>query len=119
MPDKSYHPIVADLLGRLNAAQIESQSERSAILEFDAGVSRAEADALAILDLIRLNPLALTGITALQVEVDGGTDWLLTTDIEFARQHLADVGAKEINEVNLTDVLEQQYGGVAVLTTLG
>lgn len=119
MPDKTYHPIVADLLGRLNATQIESQSERSAILEFEAGVCRAEADALAILDLIRLNPFALSGITVLQIELDGGTEWLVATDLAFARQHLADIGAKEIAVVNLVDVLEQQYGGIAVLTTLG
>lgn len=113
------HPILIDLLGRLNAAQIESQSERSAILEFEAGVCRAEADALSILDLIRINPLALSGITALQVEVDGANEWLLTTDIEFARQYLRDIQAKEVAVVDLVDVLEKQYGCVAVLATLG
>ena len=119
MPDKTYHPIVADLLGRLDAAKIESQSERSAILKFDAGVSRAEADALAMLDLIRLNPLALSGITVLQIELDGGSEWLLTTDIAFARQHLADIGAKEIAVVSLAYVVAEQFGGIATLTTLG
>ena len=74
---------------------------------------------MAMLDLIRLNPLALTGIAVLQIELDGGTEWLLTADLAFARQHIADVGAKEIALVNLADVLEKQYGGGAVLTTLG
>lgn len=113
------HPILIDLLGRLDAEQIESQSERSAILEFDAGVSRAEADALAMLDLIRLNPLALSGITTLQIKLDGGTEWVLTTNLEFACQHLADIHAKEVAVVNLADVVAQQYGGIACLTTLG
>ena len=68
---------------------------------------------------IRINPLALSGITALQVEVDGANEWLLTTDIEFARQYLRDIQAKEVAVVDLVDVLEKQYGCVAVLATLG
>ena len=113
------HPIVADLLCRLDECQREAYEERAGILTFEAGLSRATAEALALLDLIRQNPLALSGITALQIELDGGTEWLLTTDPKFARQHLADIHAKEVAKVNLGDVLERQYGGVAALTTLG
>ena len=120
-PSNQQHPIVADLLARLDE-QIELQeahAERSAILEFEAGIDRQLAEALAILDLIRLNALALSGIAALQIELDGGNEWLLVSDLAFARQHLADLGAKEISLVNLADVVAQQYGGIAALTTLG
>ena len=113
------HPIVADLLACLDEHQHEQFQERAAILEFDAGLDRQLSEALAILDLIRINPLALSGITALQIEMDGGIEWLLTTDLAFARQHLADIGAKEIAKVNLADVVAEQYGGVAALTTPG
>lgn len=119
MPDTKYHPIVADLLAGLDENQHEQFQERAGILEFDAGMDRQLSEALSMLDLIRQNPLALSGITVLQVELDEGTEWLLTTDLVFARQHLADIGAKEIAVVNLAGVLEKQYGGVAVLTTLG
>ena len=118
-PSKPQHPIVADLLARLDEQQHEQFQERAGILTFDAGMDRQLSEALAMLDLIRLNPLALSGIAVLQIELDGGTEWLLTTDLAFARQHIADIGAKEIAGVNLADVLEKQYGGVAVLTTLG
>ena len=118
-PSKQQHPIVADLLARLDEQQHEQFQERAGILTFDAGMDRQLSEALAMLDLIRLNPLALSGIAVLQIELDGGTEWLLTTDLAFARQHIADMGAKEIAGVNLADVLEKQYGGVAVLTTLG
>ena len=113
------HPIVADLMARLDEQQQETHSERAAILEFDAGLNRQLSEALAILDLIRIAPSALSGITALQIEMDGGTEWLLTTDLALARQHLADIGAKEIAKVNLADVVAEQYGGIAALTTLG
>lgn len=119
MTDKPYHPILADLLGHRDANQLEAYEERAGILEFDAGISRQLAEAIALLDLIRLNPLALSGITALQVELDGSAEWLLTTDLTFARQHLADIGAKEVAEVNLANVVAKQYGGIAALTTLG
>lgn len=113
------HLIVADLLGRLNESQREAYEERAGILEHDAELDRVSAEALALLDLMRLQPLALSGITVLQVELDGGTEWLLTTDLVFARQNLRDIQAKEIALVNLSDVVTQQYGGLATLTRLG
>lgn len=113
------HPIVADLLDRLNVSQREAFEERAGILEHDAGMDRGHAEALGLLDLIRIQPLALSGITALQIDLDGGSEWLLCTDLAFARQHLVDIHATEIALVNLADVVAQQYGGLATLTTLG
>lgn len=118
-PSKQQHPIVVDLLPCLDEHQREQFQERAGILTFDAGLDRQLSEALSLLDLIRQNPLALSGITALQIELDGGTEWILTTDPAFARQHLADIGTKEISVADLVDVVKQQYGGLAVLTTLG
>ncbi len=111
--------LVADLLNRLDADSREAFEERAGIMEFDAGLDRAHAEALALLDLIHRHPLCLSGITVLQIELDGATEWLLTTDIDLARQHLADIFAREIRVVNLIDVLHEQYGGIATLGTLG
>lgn len=111
--------IVADLLDRLDADCREAFEERAGIVEFDAGLDRAHAEALALLDVIRLHPLCLSGITALQIELDGATEWLLTSNVDFARSYLATIHAKEIAMVNLTDVLHEQYGGIATLGTLG
>ena len=111
--------IVADLLNRLDADSREAFEERAGIMEFDAGLDRAHAEALALLDVIKLHPLCLSGITALQIELDGATEWLLTADVDFARRYLATIHAKEVAMVNLADVLNEQYGGVALLTVLG
>lgn len=111
--------LATDLLDRLDAECREAFEERAGVMEFDAGLDRAHAEAVALLDVIRLHPLCLSGITALQIELDGATEWLLTTDVEFARQYLADIGAQEIAVVSLADVLHEQYGGVALLTVLG
>lgn len=111
--------LVTDLLDQLDADCREAFEERAGVMEFDAGLDRAHAEALALLDVIRRHPLCLSGITVLQIELDGATEWLLTTDVDFARQHLADIFAREIRVVNLIDVLHEQYGGIATLGTLG
>lgn len=116
---KQQHPILSEMLSALNGSQREAYEERAGILEYDAGLERQLAEALALLEMIRLHPLCLSGITVLQIELDGATEWLLTSDVEFARQHLADIFAHEIRVVNLADVLHEQYGGIAILGTVG
>lgn len=111
--------IITNLLDRLDADHRESYEERAGIMQFEAGLPREQAEALALLDVIRRDPLCVSGITTLQIELDGGTEWLLTTDVEWARQYLPDIGAKEIAVLNLANVLHDHYGGVALLTTLG
>ena len=56
----SHENIVADLLNCLDADCREAFEERAGIMEFDAGLDRAHAEALALLDLIRLHPLCLS-----------------------------------------------------------
>ena len=55
MPDTPYHPIVADLLACLHEEQHEQFQERAGILEFDAGIDRPLAEALALLEITRLH----------------------------------------------------------------
>jgi hypothetical protein len=44
---------VADLVRGLDDAQREAYEERAGILEFDAGLDRAYAEAIALLEVIR------------------------------------------------------------------
>jgi hypothetical protein len=55
MADTPYHPIMANLLARLDEQQHENFQERAGILEFDAGIDRQLAEALALLEVISLN----------------------------------------------------------------
>ena len=48
--------VVADLVSRLDAGLREAFEERAAIREFDGGLSRDLAEALALLDVIREYP---------------------------------------------------------------
>jgi len=55
MSDTSHHPIMANLLACLDEQQHEDFQERAGILEFDAGIDRQLAEALALLEVISLN----------------------------------------------------------------
>jgi len=50
------HPTVTDFVERLDEGLREAFEERAAILEFDAGIQRDLAEALALLMLIRQYP---------------------------------------------------------------
>lgn len=118
--DPVLRPFAANVLERCDEGQLEAWAERAAILEFEAGCQpRALAEALAVLDLLRQSPWLLTGLTVLEVELDGATQWMLTTDLEMARRYLTDIGGSEIAVLNPSDVVKAQYGGVAMLGTLG
>ena len=115
--DPVLRPFAGDVLDRCDAGQVE---ERAAILEFEAGIQpRGLAESLAVLDLLRQFPSLITGLSVLQVELDGATQWLLTADLVLARQYLADIGGNEIAVLDPADVLKSQYGGIALLGTLG
>ena len=125
MQNHSTHPIpkdaiVIEMVNRLGPDDREAFEERAAIIEYDSHVPRAHAECLALLEVVRRsNALAVTSVVALQIELDGGTEWLLTTDLAFAREYLADIGGREVAVLDLADVIHEQYGGVAVLGTLG
>lgn len=111
--------LLLSLVNRLSPDHRQDYEERAGIMEFDGGLSRDYAEPLALLDLLSRRPMALTGITVLHIEMDGESQWLLTNDTDMAHRYVADVGGVVLGEVDLGDVLHQQYGGFALLTTLG
>ena len=111
--------IVVGLVSRLDANVREAYEERAGIMEFDAKQPRALAEALALLDTLRRYPYALTGVTVLQVELDGERLWVLATDLDYVRKRLADIGATETGTGDLAETVKDQFGGTAVLTQLG
>jgi len=50
------HPIVSDIASRLDANLREAWEERAAVMEFDAGIQRDLAEALALLLVFRQYP---------------------------------------------------------------
>lgn len=125
--------LVASIANTLDAKQREAFEERAGIMQFDAGLPRAHAECLALLDILHRqpsatnriptatnrSPAALSGVSVLEVELDGATQWVVTTNLHFARRHLQDMGGIELEECALSKVVETQYGGMAMLTTIG
>ena len=121
---KPSHPIpkdaiVIEMVDRLDADDREAFEERAEIIEYDGQVPRGHAECLALLEVLRRDALTEKDLVVLQIELDGGTEWLLTTDPDFAREYLADIGCREVAVLDPADVIYEQYGGVAVLGTLG
>lgn len=53
---KPIDAIVVAIVDQLDAGQLEEFEERAAILEFDAGYSRAHAECVALLNVLRRYP---------------------------------------------------------------
>lgn len=111
--------VVANAVDRLNDGLRELFEERAGIREHEGQLDRPLAEAMALIDALIQYPTALTGLTVLQVELDGSTEWVLTGDPDHARQHLADIGGREIAVLDPADVVRAQFGDVAVLAVLG
>ena len=110
--------IVADLVTQFDDNLREEFDERAAIMQFDGGLPRAHAECLALLDVLSRHPAAIVGIATRQIELNGTSHWFVTTDIEEARQHLSAVGAVEVSSCELARVLDEEYGGMAILSTV-
>ena len=111
--------LVADMVNRLDADLRCDFEERAGIMTHEAGLLLAHAECLALLDVLRRHHEALSGIWGLQIELNGSTEWLLTTHLAGARQYLLAIGATEISVVTPREIIDNQYGGVGVMTTLG
>lgn len=115
-PDPKQQPDwVLALIDSLPPDQREAFEERAAIMQFDGRLGREHAEVLALLDVLR----QVSGVQAIRAEIDGGTNWMVTTDLLYARQYLQDIHAVEIGVVELAEVIHEQYGGLAMLNTVG
>ena len=114
--------LIAVLVSKLDDNLREDWEYRASVMEFDALLPRGHAESLAMIDLLCRHPEVLqakpTGIVVIQAEIDGATQWLLSSDSDAARQYLVDVGGTEICTANLTTLLNAQYNGLAMLVTV-
>jgi hypothetical protein len=108
------HPF-QDLIDRLDADTRELFEERAGIVEFDGMQPREHAEAMALLDVLRLRPAALLGVAVLEVELAGDSRCALVTDRRAVRLRLlceADRGA------DLAAIVAGRFGGAALLSPL-
>ena len=111
--------LIADLVDRLDVELRYEYEERAGIIEFDGGQPRDEAEALALIDLLRRHPGALIGLSALQVENRGDPAFVFTTDLNFARDQLPTLGVTVIDVVDPAEVIRTHFNGTALLVSFG
>ena len=102
-----------ELIGRLNAADRELYEERAAVREFDGLQPRDVAEALALLDVLRLRPAALLGVEVLDVELDGAPRCALVTDRRSLRVRLL---CEADRSDGLGAIVAGRFGGAALLS---
>ena len=107
--------LIADLLERLDVELRYEFEERAGIIEFDAGLPRDDAEAYALLDLLRTHPDALVGVAVVQVAVDDNVHFVLTTDIDAARTRFEAMTLTPVRVADLAAVLKTQFDGLALL----
>ena len=71
-----------------------------------------------LIDLLRTHPAALLGFTALEVEHDGESEFVITTDLDVGRI-AASAASRMAHIVDLAEVVRTQFGGLAVIHQLG
>ena len=116
--------LVATIVSRLDDVQREEFEERAAIMEYDALLPRAHAECLALLDLLQRYPAILCGVSVLQVDVDGATEWYLTDDIHYAQNRLSEMSSGRLCGIecvvlNAAEVIREQFSGLAMLANVG
>ena len=75
-------------------------------------MDRDEAEALALIDLLRTHPSALLGFSVLEVEGDGESRLVVTTDLDAAEAHFGGIQ----RFVDLAELVRTQFGGIALIT---
>lgn len=110
-------PIVEALVCRLDENLREAFEERAGIMQFEAGKTRELAEALALLDVVRMNPLALVGAVCMSGLTPGGPVYVLAPTATSATASLALLAAHQAATADLSIALAS-LGGTACLTPL-
>ena len=108
------HHLIVDLLDRLDTERRYEFEERVGAIELDSKAPRDEAEALALIDLLRTHPAAHVGVTALEVDRGGVTDTVVTTELDAVDRHFGRESLAHI--VDLHEVVQTDFGGLARLT---
>jgi hypothetical protein len=111
------NPIVQALVCRLDENLKDAFEERAGIMQFEAGYERELAEALALLDVVRMNPFAFAGVVLLRGTQAGAPIAVLATDPPTALPRLATLGVTGLAPADLA-LAVSSVGGAARLTPL-
>lgn len=111
------NPIVEALVYRLDVNLREAFEERAGVMQFEAGKERELAEALALLDVIRVHPLAVSGVEVLRGTLAGAPVVVLATEAPTALARLGTYGITAAAVADLAGAVSS-LGGAARLTAV-
>jgi hypothetical protein len=104
-PNESRDTLMSTVIARLDENLREHFEERAAIMEFDAGLPRAQAECLALISVLEGRPVALGGMVAALIEAETQRRWVLIDQADPIPTHDVIRNAPVIDA--LVDVLRQ------------
>ncbi len=110
---RAVNETVDNLVNRLPEELVEAWQERSAIREYDAGLSRPHAEALALLDLLDDDPDMVSNLRVARIDVEDTTRYFVASSEELLREHAELLGGEIAARRSVAWVLDEEYGGLA------
>lgn len=111
-------PIVADMVRLLDPDLRENYEERAAIMQFEGGLACDHAEALALLDVLRRYPDALSALRAYRLTRGGVSRYLLSTTQRLRPERLIALGYEVTPCNNIAAVLDEHFNGLAEMKAL-
>ena len=118
MSIKTLNPIVATITEKLDSNLYEAFEERAAIMEFDAGLDRELAEALALLCILHNHPECLQPLVALEVQLEDEVKHVLTTSLGDSKRRLEAMGGSIVRVLDPVELIRNTFQGHALLTQI-
>ena len=115
---KPLNPIVASMTEKLDSNLYEAFQERAAIMEFDAGIERSLAEALALLCILHNHPDCLQPLVALEIEQGGDVRYVLTTSLGDCKRRLKAMDGTIVRVLDPVELIRNEFQGHALLTQI-
>jgi len=106
---------VQQLIDRMPEELLEAWEERSAIREYDGGLSRPHAEALALLDLLDGEPDLLSTVRAYRIDRDDEPRYFVSSSEQLLSEHAASLGGEIAARRSVAWTVDQEFGGMAEL----
>jgi len=111
-------PRVATLADSLTGNEREAFEEKAGIRQYLGQFTQAQAEIEALLDVPSCREPADAPLRVFRLTLPGDAcQWVLSRDLSLPLACLHDLGGCDIDEASLSEVIEQQFGGLAFLAT--
>ena len=115
---RAVNETVDNLVNRLPEELIEAWQERAGIREYDAGLSRPHAEALALLDLVENAPDVFSNLRAAQIDIEDTSRFFVASSEELLREHAELLGGEIAARRSVAWTVDEEFGGLAEITAV-